>query len=456
MESYHGLEFGSRVILGDGNYGFWKSKMKAVIGGIDVYAWKAILEKWEEPKIKDESGVEVAKPEKDWTNDELKKSKYNARALSAIHNNVGRNQFELIQGCETAKEAWDILQTHFEGTTKVKNLRKDMLASRFENLKMESYESISDFSSKISSLAQEALTLGKKYKDKKLVKKFLRCLPTRFMAYKTALSVSHNIENLSFGEVVGMLQAHEMELEGENKRDIFALERENHEVEEEDSIGLLAQKFSRVLKEAEHELGQRRFSSIKNNLEKGEAVKKTYMQCHECRGYGHYKNNCPIIKRREIKCFMCKGIGHTQLECGNDQRRRKEKSKLRVEDDSKEDNDNGIELNKLGAFLDVATFVEGEEVSESESEGEQVDEFTECFKEVRETLIKIGKENQTLIKEKRRLDALVKSLQIELSDTKKIKQENVTLMKDKHNVSTRTGKSNRCLGYTGQEGSQTA
>ena len=84
----------------------------------------------------------------------MKKSKYNAKALTAIHSNIGRNQFELIQGCETAKEAWDILQNHFEGTTKVKNSRKDMIASRFKNQKMEERDSISDFCSKITSLAQ--------------------------------------------------------------------------------------------------------------------------------------------------------------------------------------------------------------------------------------------------------------------------------------------------------------
>lgn len=179
--------------------------MKSVIRGIDIFAWKTVLEKWVEPKIKDEAGTLTVKPEKDWTDDELKKAKYNARALTAIHCSVERKQFELIQGCETAKEAWDILQTHFEGTSRVQSSRKHMLASKFENLRMEEHESISDFSSKISSLAQEALTLGKKYKDKKLVKKFLKCLPSRFMAYKTALGVSNNMEELSFGDVVGML-----------------------------------------------------------------------------------------------------------------------------------------------------------------------------------------------------------------------------------------------------------
>ena len=75
---------------------------------------------------------------------------------------------------------------------------------------MEEHESIGNFSSKLSSLAQKALTLGKKYKEKKLVKKFLRCQPAKFMPYKAAMSVSLNTEEMTFDEVVGMLQAHEI------------------------------------------------------------------------------------------------------------------------------------------------------------------------------------------------------------------------------------------------------
>jgi len=77
----------------------------------------------------------------------MKKCKFNARALTTIHCNVGRKQFDLIQGCETAKEAWDIMQIHYEGIVKVQISSKDMLASRFENLKLEEHESTPDFSS---------------------------------------------------------------------------------------------------------------------------------------------------------------------------------------------------------------------------------------------------------------------------------------------------------------------
>ena len=44
-----------------------------------------------------------------------------------------------------------------------------MLETHFEDLKMEEHESVADFSSKLSLLAKETLTLGKKYKENKPV-----------------------------------------------------------------------------------------------------------------------------------------------------------------------------------------------------------------------------------------------------------------------------------------------
>ena len=87
-----------------------------------------------------------------------------------IFSAVELDQFKIIQGCESAKEAWDVLVNHFEGDTSVRRTRIDHLASRFENLRMEDDESIAGFVSKLSSIANEATVLGKKYKEKKLVK----------------------------------------------------------------------------------------------------------------------------------------------------------------------------------------------------------------------------------------------------------------------------------------------
>ncbi|KAG7564434.1 Ribonuclease H-like superfamily [Arabidopsis suecica] len=440
MESYQELLKNAKVVLDDCNYGFWNSRIKSVIRGIDVLAWKAVLEEWKEPQIKNEDGSFTAKPESDWTEDEKKKSKFNARALTAIHCSVGRKQFDLIQGCETAKEAWDILQIHYEGTAKVQTSRKDMLASRFENLKMEENESISDFSSKLSSLAQEASTLGKKYKDKKLVKKFLRCLPSKFLAYKTALTVSNNTDTLSFAEVVGMLQAHELELGGVTKPKGLALTscENKSQSEEEDPLSLLVRRFDRVLRRAEQGQGQKKFGSFKKNSDDTKPSKKADMQCHECKGYGHFVRECPTVKKRETKCTTCKGMGHAQDECIGSQ---KEKSMV------------------------------GEEETDSESDEEQPVDFVESYKENQlEDEKKISKESLSLMKEKLSLSAKADNLEKELIAERKISAGLQTELNQQHRkihmfAGTkqldqilsygRTEKTNRGLGYIGREESST-
>ena len=99
----------------------------------------------------------------------------------------------------------------------MKSSRLDYIASKFENLKIGERESVEEFSSQLIGIAQESVVLGKKYKEKKLVKKFLRCLPSKYAAYKAAKSVSLNTDEISFDGLVEMLRAHEMEIDGGKK-----------------------------------------------------------------------------------------------------------------------------------------------------------------------------------------------------------------------------------------------
>ncbi|XP_024009445.1 uncharacterized protein LOC112084527 [Eutrema salsugineum] len=393
MESYKEMVNNSRILLDDGNYGFWKARIRSMIKGIDPLAWKAVTDKWEEPLVADANGV--------------------------FHQNqkkVGLKRSPKEQSVETAKEACDILQMQYEGTTKVQNSRKDMLASRFENLKMEDNETISEFSSKLSALAQEAAVLGKKYKDKKPVKKFLRCLPSRFMGYKSALSVSSNTENMPFSELVGMLKAHEMELDSLKKPKSLAIKCENRttEDEEDDPISLL-----------------KKVASFKKTAEGDKSNRKSEVQCHECKGYGHFKNDCPTIKRREIQCYGCKGFGHTQLECVNDQNRRKDKSMLAEEESDDDSEDDSVEeTNNFVTFIGIAEIKEGQE-SESEPEEEKEDDLISSYKEVRHVLVSLNKENSELKKENQRLSVLVDKLSKDLEAANALGQGSVNLIKEK-------------------------
>lgn len=101
----------------------------------------------------------------------------------------------------------------FEGNESVKRTRLDHLWSQFENLMWSDADSVASFGDKLSAMAHEAPVLGKKYKEKKVVKKLLYCLPTKFVAHKTVLKMTTNTDELKFDKLVSMLKAKEMEID---------------------------------------------------------------------------------------------------------------------------------------------------------------------------------------------------------------------------------------------------
>jgi len=57
----------------------------------------------------------------------------NSKALNALFNGVDKSMFRLIKQCTVAKDAWEILKTAHEGTTKVKSAKLQLLTTKFEN-----------------------------------------------------------------------------------------------------------------------------------------------------------------------------------------------------------------------------------------------------------------------------------------------------------------------------------
>ena len=64
------------------------------------------------------------KPKKapaDWDKAKIKVANFNSKTLNALFNTVTNEEFKKISSTETAKEAWTILQTTYEGTKAVKD-----------------------------------------------------------------------------------------------------------------------------------------------------------------------------------------------------------------------------------------------------------------------------------------------------------------------------------------------
>jgi uncharacterized protein (UPF0335 family) len=131
---------------------------------------------------KDGNKTTVLKSEDEWTLPEDQLSLANSKALNALFNGVDKNMFRLIKKCDVAKDAWDILRTAHEDTSKVKSSRIQLLTTKFESMKMQEDETIQDYYMNV-----------------------LRSLPKRFDMKVTTIEEAQDMSIMQVEELIGSL-----------------------------------------------------------------------------------------------------------------------------------------------------------------------------------------------------------------------------------------------------------
>ncbi|XP_012855556.1 PREDICTED: uncharacterized protein LOC105974943 [Erythranthe guttata] len=248
----------------------------------------------------------------------------NSKALNAIFNGIDINQFKIISACECAKEAWEKLQTAYEGTASVRLSKLQMLATRFEDLRMEENETVSDFNSKLCDISNEAHGLGETYPEVKLVRKVLRSMPDQFAYKVTTIEEANDVDSLRLEDLIGNLQTFE------NKLNISKIDKERKialqtvaattssvspvpmtalEVKLTKSMSLIAKNFGKLVNMNGNPTSFERKLRSPTNKQK---VRKG-IRCRECRGYGHIQADEASDAETSIDfCGTCRVTGVTQ------------------------------------------------------------------------------------------------------------------------------------------------
>ena len=112
------------------NYAYWKVRMRAFLQALDEQVWQAIEIGQTKPK-------EVPADQYDA---KIKVENFNSRVFNVLFSAVTNEEFKKISSTKTAKEAWTILQTTYEGTNAVKDSKFQRLITSFEEIKMEEDE----------------------------------------------------------------------------------------------------------------------------------------------------------------------------------------------------------------------------------------------------------------------------------------------------------------------------
>ena len=174
------------------NYAFWKVRMRAFLCSID-------------DSVRDVVKIGLTRLEatkSTWDKAALAAANANSKVLNAIFYAVSSYEIHKISHVTIAKEAWQILETTYEGTKKVKDTKLQMLTTRFEELKISEDKSFDSFYGKLNEVVIWKFNLGEKTKDSKIVRKILRSLPESFYAKAIAIEESKDLDEIKIQELI--------------------------------------------------------------------------------------------------------------------------------------------------------------------------------------------------------------------------------------------------------------
>ena len=219
-------------------------------------------------------------------------------------------EFKKISSTKTTKEAWNILQTTYEGTKTVKDSKLQKLTTSFEEIKMEEYESFDKFYAYLKDIVNSAFNLGETIPEPKIVRKVLRSLPQRFHAKITTIEESKDIDKIPLTELVGNLQTYEFGLTRigkSSKGNNMTLKVKSRDTDEfsddEDSKmkSYITRQFKKFIKNAnakgfDKDCKQSSSSQLKNQdkgkkdaRKGGQYTVPSGPKCVGCQGFGHMK-----------------------------------------------------------------------------------------------------------------------------------------------------------------------
>ncbi|XP_024200083.1 uncharacterized protein LOC112203330 [Rosa chinensis] len=290
-------------------YTQWKIYMKSYLYAQDEHVWNIVENGWTVPVIKakgESSSIVTPKPRKDWTEEEVRDLQADFKAKNSIFTALSEREKLRISHCDTAKHAWDLLQTTYEGNKKVRAQKLQALIFEFETMTVGDDEIVDDFHGRILKISGQCRSLGAPFDEDKIVKKILRALPEKFHSKVTSIEDSFDIDEYPLDELIGNLKTYEMRLKPEKKNKGVAFKAVKGEEEETVDLALLTKEFKKFLKN-------------KNSSRNPNPSKKNSYNGSSSSDYNskNGKTNFKGTHSGKTKCYECGGYGHISTDCGN-------------------------------------------------------------------------------------------------------------------------------------------
>ncbi|GAV92289.1 zf-CCHC domain-containing protein/UBN2 domain-containing protein, partial [Cephalotus follicularis] len=258
--------------------------------------------------------------------------------------------------------------------------------------------------------------LGKSYSNQELVRKILRCLPKSWTPKVTAIEEAKDLSTLPLEQLLGSLMTHETTMKNHEhvevkKKKSIALKasKEESESDEEGDVALITSQFKKFLKSQK---GKKALKKFPHNVK---SSKKEEPTCYECKKPGHFKNECPNLKKKEkfIK-----------------EHSKKKKAMIATWDDS--DLSSSEESGSDEEVVNFALMAMEEDTSEDESKNEvnfTFDELQNAYEKLYDEYESVCIKNKSL---KKNAISMTKELETLKNENSKFLKE-IESLKDKNN-----------------------
>jgi transposase InsO family protein len=172
---------------------------------------------------------------------------------------IDRTILETILQKDTSKQIWDSMRRKYEGNKRVKRSILQALRKEFEILEMKSGEGVSDYFSRVMTVANKMRIYGEQMRDVTIVEKILRSLNDKFNYIVCSIEESKDIDILSIDELQSSLVVHEQKFHRHNREE-------------------------QALKVTFEGRGRGRGRQFFN---------KALVECYKCHKLGHFQSECP-------------------------------------------------------------------------------------------------------------------------------------------------------------------
>ncbi|GAV84579.1 zf-CCHC domain-containing protein/DUF4219 domain-containing protein/UBN2 domain-containing protein [Cephalotus follicularis] len=375
------------------NYGHWKAKMTIFIQSLDYTLWDLIVDGPNLPTVTLENGDVVPKPRNLYDDNDRRRVQINAKAKHIIICAINSNDFNKISSCISAKEMWDRLEVTYKGTNQVKEAKISMLGHEYEMFTMNENEDIKSMFSRFTNIINALQALDKTYSNSEMVRKILRCLPRSWMPKVTAIEEAKNLNVLPLEDLLGSLMTHELSMQKKDddedkekkKKKIVALKssliEDSKDDDDDEELALITRKFKKFLASKKKFGGK----SNKKIYQKGEPSKLEEIICFDCNKPGHYKSDCPRLKKKDLL-----------------KKKKKKKAMIATWDDSDESSSDEDSNEEVAQIALMAL----EEEEEEESDEVTYDELVLIVEKYSSMNASLKKKVKTLVNENEELKSI--------------------------------------------------